>query len=228
MVMLHVASHGHGVCCMLHVASHGHVARQRFELRVAHVPPAASGFFPDVGGSHFLSRLAGGLGAYIALTVHTQTHARKHRRTYAHTQTHKHRRARTHASYTHTQHMRTHTHAYTPTHGHTHTHAHTHTDAHTATHSHTHTHADTVARTHTHSRTQAHTRTHARTTRSWCRQPGLTGLFMLWCACSRTVGSGRAPRRLAASIGGRTQQPRTQARPRPRTQARPRPRRACG
>ncbi|MGW0160226.1 enoyl-CoA hydratase/isomerase family protein [Mycobacterium sp. NPDC003323] len=38
------------------------------ENAVLAMPETSLGFFPDIGASHFLSRLAGGLGAYIGLT----------------------------------------------------------------------------------------------------------------------------------------------------------------
>jgi len=40
------------------------------EKAIFAMPETAIGFFPDVGGSHFLSRLRGKLGLYLALTGH--------------------------------------------------------------------------------------------------------------------------------------------------------------
>lgn len=40
------------------------------EKAVFAMPETAIGFFPDVGGSHFLPRLPGKLGLFLALTGH--------------------------------------------------------------------------------------------------------------------------------------------------------------
>lgn len=40
------------------------------EKTIFAMPETAIGLFPDVGGSHFLSRLKGKLGLYLGLTGH--------------------------------------------------------------------------------------------------------------------------------------------------------------
>jgi len=48
---------------------HGHF-RIATENTLFAMPETGIGFFPDVGGSYFLSRLSGALGTYLALTGH--------------------------------------------------------------------------------------------------------------------------------------------------------------
>jgi enoyl-CoA hydratase/carnithine racemase len=40
------------------------------EKTILAMPETALGLFPDVGGTHFLSRLPDGLGTFLALTGH--------------------------------------------------------------------------------------------------------------------------------------------------------------
>lgn len=57
-----------GVCMSggLGLSAHGPF-RVVSERAVLAMPETAIGFFPDIGASHFLSRLSGGVGAYVGL-----------------------------------------------------------------------------------------------------------------------------------------------------------------